>query len=82
MIFLQSHILLHNQVMNIKKIDTQDLLNCLSSSVIKLYLRILTCSVYNELINWKEEKTFSPSFGLKNCPTPMDAAGGGLPETV
>ena len=27
------------------------------------------------------DNSFFPSLGLKNCPTAMDTAGGGLPET-
>jgi len=35
-------------------------------------------------VDWSRnngDKFLFPSSGIKNCPTAMDAAGGGLPET-
>lgn len=41
-----------------------------------------TIGEYIERSNNSGDNPNSPSSGLKNCPTAMEAAGGGLPETV
>lgn len=45
-------------------------------------MEIITFSDIIEWINVHGEYDISPTSGLKNCPTPIEVAGGGRPESV